>query len=339
MKPNTHPHRNVAATDRTSPRHTNKKRVGLLVLAFALTVSFSLSGGALSVAATDADISSADTPATDIAARTAEASPASARARVSYPWPSGAMAVTLYLGGSRVLAGHVADIGGTVYVPVQRFANLFGSFRTTYTEATEEFTLAGNNLSVHVRVGDKYITCNERIFYTGKEVLSLGGWIFVPLTAMCRALDVDVTIRAGYYDAFLTAGDPSSVPWADEYYNTTDLYWLSRIISAESRGEPFEGQIAVGNVVLNRVASSQFPNTVKGVIFDRKYGYQFAPAASGTVYNTPAAVSVRAAKVCLEGYSLSPKILYFCNPRTSTSSWISTTRPYIFTIGNHKFYG
>lgn len=260
--------------------------------------------------------------------------------RIYYPYPTGAMAVTLYKDGRQVLAGQVADIGGTVYVPVQRFADLFGSFKTTYMQATEEVTITGTNLSIHVKVGDPYITVNERIFYTGNsaKVISLGGWIFVPLTSMCKAVNADVTIRSGYYDAFITSGDPTAVPWASSYYNATDLYWLSRIISAEARGEPFLGQIAVGNVVLNRVRSSEFPNTVKGVIFDTKYGTQFSPVSNGAIYNTPTESAVMAAKICLEGYSLSTRMIYFFNPSISTSSWISRTRPYIMTIGHHKFY-
>ena len=259
--------------------------------------------------------------------------------KISYPWPSGAMAVDLYKDGKQILRGQVADIGGTVYVPVQRFADLFGSFKTVYTQATEQVVITGTNLSITVKVGDPYITVNERIFYTGKKVLSLGGWIFVPLTSMCKALNATVTIRSGYYDATVTSGDPTKVKWASEYYDSTDLYWLSRIISAEARGEPFAGQIAVGNVVLNRKKSSQFPNTVKGVIFDTKYGVQFSPVSSGTIYNTPTASAIMAAKICLEGYSLSTKMLYFYNPTIATSTWIGRTRPYIMTIGNHKFYG
>jgi N-acetylmuramoyl-L-alanine amidase len=259
--------------------------------------------------------------------------------RIYYPYPSGAMAVDLYKVGKQILKGQVADIGGVVYVPVQRFADLFGSFKTVYTQATEQVVITGKNLSITVKVGDPYITVNERIFYTGNKVISLGGWIFVPLTSMCKAVGATVTIRKGYYDAFITSGDPTKVAHANDYYNSTDLYWLSRIISAEAKGEPFSGQIAVGNVVLNRMRSSQFPNTVKGVIFDTKYGTQFSPVASGTIYNTPTASSIRAAKICLEGYSLSTKMIYFYNPKIATSSWIGRTRPYIMTIGNHKFYG
>ena len=261
------------------------------------------------------------------------------RSRVYYPYPWGAMAVTLYLDGKRILPGEVADIGGTVYVPVQRYADHFGSFKTTYDAATERVTISGKNLYITVQVGDPYITVNERIFYTGSKVLSLGGWIFVPINAMSKALGASVYVKQGYYETYVTSGDPTTIKWASEYYDSTDLYWLSRIISAEAKGESLTGQIAVGNVVLNRVRSTSFPNTVKGVIFDKKYGVQFTPAANGTIYNTPAASSVLAAKACLEGYSLSTRALYFFNPSLTSATWISSNRPYIMTIGNHKFYG
>ncbi len=261
------------------------------------------------------------------------------RSRIYYPYPWGAMAVTLYLNGKRILAGEVADIGGTVYVPVQRFADLFGNFKTTYEEATERVTISGTNLYITVQVGDPYITVNDRIFYTGSKVLSLGGWIFVPITSMSKALGASVYVKTGYYEAYVTSGDPTSVAKAASYYNSTDLYWLSRIISAEAKGEPLSGQIAVGNVVLNRVRSTSFPNTVKDVIFDKKYGVQFSPVSNGTVYNTPVPSAVIAAKACLEGYTLSTRTLYFFNPSLTSATWIANNRPYIMTIGNHKFYG
>ncbi len=258
--------------------------------------------------------------------------------RIRYPYPRGAMAVDLYKDGRHVLQGEVADIGGTVYVPVARFASLFGDFSTAYTESTETFTLKGPSLSVTVRVGDPYITVNDRVFYTVTPVLSLGGWIFVPIEAMTKAMGSRVTIRAGYYEAYIQTGDPTAVATAAEVYDSTDLYWLSRIISAESRGEPLRGQIAVGTVVLNRIRSSSFPNTVKEVVFDQKNGTQFAPVSNGTIYNPPTASAIRAAKICLEGHSVSSRALYFFNPAVSPTNWISRNRPYLFTIGGHKFY-
>ena len=136
----------------------------------------------------------------------------------------------------------------------------------------------------------------------------------------------------------VTLAQAKSMVKADSAYDYEDLYWLSRIISAESKGESFTGQIGVGTVVLNRVRSSQFPNTVKGVVFDQKYGTQFTPVANGSIYDTPTQSAVVAAKMCLDGYTLSNSVLYFLNPRIATSSWIQNNRKYAFRVGNHDFY-
>ena len=136
----------------------------------------------------------------------------------------------------------------------------------------------------------------------------------------------------------VTYKQAKSMVKADAAYDYEDLYWLARVISAEAKGESFTGQIGVGTVVLNRVRSKEFPNTVKGVVFDQKYGTQFTPVANGTIYQTPTASAVVAAKMCLDGYTLSNSVLYFLNPRIATSSWIVQNRKYAFRIGNHDFY-
>ena len=114
--------------------------------------------------------------------------------------------------------------------------------------------------------------------------------------------------------------------------------WLSRIIHAESRGEPIDGKIAVGNVILNRVKSHEFPNTIYNVIFDRKPSVQFEPIINGSIYNSPGKDSIKAAKHALSGTDVAGKSLYFFNPKIATSSWISKNRPYFKTIHNHDFY-
>lgn len=118
-----------------------------------------------------------------------------------------------------------------------------------------------------------------------------------------------------------------------------DLYWLSRIIHSEAQGESYQGKVAVGNVVLNRVSSSQFPNSIKGVVFDKQNGYtQFSPVIDGTIYNTPNNDSVRAAKEVLAGARPVGGALYFLNPQKSTNFWITSNRKYMTTIGKHDFY-
>ena len=130
----------------------------------------------------------------------------------------------------------------------------------------------------------------------------------------------------------------AAVTSPDAEHDATDLYWLSRIISAESQGEEMEGQIAVGNVVLNRVASEEFPDSIPAVIFDRKHDVQFTPVANGTVFLTPTAQSVEAARRTLNGENTVGEALYFYAPALSQGVWINANRTYLMTIGCHRFY-
>ena len=113
---------------------------------------------------------------------------------------------------------------------------------------------------------------------------------------------------------------------------------MSRIIYAESGAEPLRGQLAVGSVVMNRLAAAQYPNTIYGVIFDRKWGVQFTPVANGAIYKTPSAESIIAAKMILDGCRISGNALYFLDPRQASSFWIVENRQALFSIGCHDFY-
>jgi N-acetylmuramoyl-L-alanine amidase len=124
----------------------------------------------------------------------------------------------------------------------------------------------------------------------------------------------------------------------DMYYDGDAVYWLSRIINAESQSEPLLGKIAVGNVILNRVASPEFPNSIYNVIYDTNWGVQFEPTINGTINNTPSNESILAAKLCLDGASVVGGSLYFLNPEISSNYWIMENRSLVTTIGEHKFY-
>lgn len=122
-------------------------------------------------------------------------------------------------------------------------------------------------------------------------------------------------------------------------YTDDDLYWLSRIIHAEASGESFTGKVAVGNVILNRVKSSDFPNTIYNVIFEY-YGNipQFSPVAEGTIYNTPSQESIQAAKDALNGARPVGNSTYFFNPDKAAGTWIVSNKTYVTKIGGHAFY-
>ena len=112
-----------------------------------------------------------------------------------------------------------------------------------------------------------------------------------------------------------------------------DLYLLARLISAEARGEPYVGQVAVGAVVLNRVGHPSFPNSISGVIYQPG---AFSCLDDGQ-FNEPVAESAyRAARDALNGYDPSYGAIYYFNPATATSRWI-WSRPLIVQIGSHRF--
>lgn len=123
---------------------------------------------------------------------------------------------------------------------------------------------------------------------------------------------------------------------AASYSNgTSDVQLLARAINGEARGEPYEGQVAVGAVILNRVKSPSFPNTIAGVIYEPG---AFTAVSDGQI-NVPIAENstvVKAARDALNGWDPSGGALYYFNPSTATNKWI-WSRPLIKTIGKHRF--
>ena len=112
-----------------------------------------------------------------------------------------------------------------------------------------------------------------------------------------------------------------------------DEYLLARLISAEARGEPYEGQVAVGAVVLNRVRHMSFPNSISGVIYQPG---AFSCLDDGQFDQPISESAYRAARDALAGWDPSGGAIYYFNPNTATSSWI-WSRPLIVTIGSHMF--
>jgi len=254
-----------------------------------------------------------------------------------YNFPEGAADVDITLNGKEVLSGEAAIINSVTYVPLRSAAELIGADSISWNQKTQLATVKKGNTVLNVRNGGYYLEALGRYFYTSARVLNIDGRLFVPIRPFAAIFCLDLYWNGSTRTVELATTGKTLVR-GSSYYDSTDLYWLSRIISAEASGESLLGQIAVGNVVLNRVESKQYPNTVYGVVFDRKGGTQFSPVSMGTIYKTPTESAVIAAKICLEGYSVSDRILFFMNPRIATNNWISKNRPYAFSIGNHDFY-
>ena len=252
--------------------------------------------------------------------------------------PAGSTKASVRVNGRQVLDGDVFTYRGDTYVPLFRFSAWLGKFQYSYDYKTKTAKIDGENLAISATEGKLYIEANGRYFYTSGEIMLDGGEMYVPIRPIVKALNSYIYYDDATGQYVVSSGDSRLLRSGDSFYRADEVLWLARIIHAESQGEPIRGKIAVGNVILNRVRSSQFPNTIYSVIFDKRYGVQFTPSVNGAIYNTPNAESVIAAKICLEGYSISNDILYFVNPKLAPNSWASKNRPYAFTIQNHSFF-
>ena len=112
-----------------------------------------------------------------------------------------------------------------------------------------------------------------------------------------------------------------------------DVYLLAKVISAEARGEPYTGQVAVGAVILNRVEHPSFPNTIAGVVYEQG---AFTCMVDGQIDQPIADSAYQAARDALNGADPTGGAIYYFNPDTATSAWI-WSRPLITTIGRHRF--
>lgn len=134
------------------------------------------------------------------------------------------------------------------------------------------------------------------------------------------------TLKAmGIYSSSSSSSSSSS--------NTSNVNLLARLIYGEARGEPYTGQVAVGAVVMNRVKSSSFPNTISGVIYQSG---AFDAVSDGQINLSPDSTAKKAAQDAINGWDPSYGAIYYFNPSTATNKWI-WSRPMTVTIGRHRF--
>ena len=214
---------------------------------------------------------------------------------------------------------------------------------TTYVELDKISEVLGNATGVDAKIsandGDIYVSTRGR-FIGGSENFTENGKTYVPIRSVTTIFGSDLIWHddENGYSIDLAATENPGISPGEKFYIQDEVDWLARIICAEAGAEPFAGKVLVGNVVLNRMRSDEFPDTIYDVIFDTKFGVQFSPVANGSIWNTPDADCVAAAKLCLEGYSLSTEAMYFLNPDIATNFWIPQNRPYLFRVGGHEFY-
>ena len=149
----------------------------------------------------------------------------------------------------------------------QTYVPYMSIVKALYPDATaqwngERTVVTATGLTLEIPVKQPYFIANGRYLYLPQGNTILDNHTLLPVRTLCAALGANVAWDPVGFSVVITAGENGPIASASEAYGYEDLYWLSHIINAESGNQPLEGKIAVGNVVLNRVASSIFPNSI-----------------------------------------------------------------------------
>jgi N-acetylmuramoyl-L-alanine amidase len=224
-----------------------------------------------------------------------------------------------------------------VFVPVSFIAKALNVNEIKWDKESESAIIKDNNKEIILPIKSDKVVINGKEVKLDAPININDGRTFVPIRFVAQALDCEVGWNAKEYIVNIKK-EEELIEKVQKNYGEEDLYWLSRIVEAEAKGEPFEGKLGVANVIINRRKHPQFPGTIKDVIFDNKWGYQYTPVVNGTIYNNPSEDSIRAAIMALGGNNNIGDCLYFLNPRKITNFWVVKNRKYYTTIEEHDFY-
>ena len=237
------------------------------------------------------------------------------------------------------LTGRAYLINGEAYLSLGEFAALYGMDIDIAVDDSG-FTAHSDVLDIAAGNGEYYLTANYRYVFLPDGYILCGDNIYLPLEALCRIFGVEGTHDLTRVDVDTKQCRP--ITGYEDYYTLNmpaDFqYWLPRIIEIETKDEPLPGKVAVGNVILNRVKSDNYPDTIYKVLFDNYTGVQFAPAVTGSILYMDGADGFLASCLCWEGYNNIGDCMYFANPESNGNYWFRTYREYVLTIGRHEFY-
>lgn len=255
-----------------------------------------------------------------------------------------------YVNGVNLPELEYVSINGTIYVAVAPFVmaidsnavveELDGVLNISSVSVLEDATAEGEEvsaqeetLSLTAELGDCYVCANGRYLYVASGVPSVEGKVALPIRVLARVFNLNVEWTDNTVRMRSIEGAGAYIESGDTYYDEEILYWLSRIIFSESGNQSMLGQLAVGNVVMNRLNDPTFPDTIKGVLFQKN---QFSPAMSGSIYREPGPASVIAAKLVMDGAVVLEKALFF--NRVGMNTFASRNRTHVATIGAHAFF-
>ena len=250
--------------------------------------------------------------------------------------PRGAEILPVYLDG--LLTARAYRKKDTVFIELRPLCARAG-IAMDWSGDEKSFALTLGNLQVKGKAGQKYFTASGRYLYAPEDWLVREGELCLPEWVVCKLFNLSAGYRGG--DLFLDGKDMRLLEGGKDYYDLNfpygDVHWLSHIITSEAGIEPMEGKIGVGNVVMNRVKSAEFPNTVFGVVYDYEHTIQFEPVSKGTIHDDPKPEDIIAAYLVLEGANTAGECIYFVNPQFG-SFWFDNNLDFVLKLGRHNFY-
>ena len=249
-----------------------------------------------------------------------------------------AQSMPVYIDG--LLSARAYVSGETVFLSPEAVCAAAG-MSMSWSEDGGALTLSVPGAVLTGHKGDGYFEADGRYIYAPDGWLVRGDVLYLPSDAVERLFGVEINVSEEHDRLELSTEDLAVISGGANYYDLNYdadlLYWLPQIITAEAKFEPLAGQIGVGNVVMNRLNSPDFPDTIFEVIYDMEHTIQFEPISTGGIFMEPTEQATIAAYLCLEGCSTVGGCLYFVNPEYG-SGWFDSSLELVETIGHHNFY-
>lgn len=252
------------------------------------------------------------------------------------PMPENADLRLLVNGNAVSLDTRRTVIDGNTYVVLDAMAKeMDPTAVSTWDPDTKTITVTTSQLTLRATSHQLYLEANGRYLYIPETVQVVDNYMMVPLTVLARAFDAEVKWDS-YTGVTRVVPGSGGILSGDEFYDPDTLFWMSRVIFAESGNQPVEGQMGVAMVVNKRIDLPSYPNDIVGVLSQAN---QFSTYQGGALaYRTPNQSSIIAAKLVMDG-GLVEELIPATHFDSLSVSWASRNLTTIKVIGGHTFYG